>query len=105
MLQRLERVASQVRAAAWTEDIRRTVESMKRGRRLSNAISTRKSVVTAPRRFSKVQRNEPCPCGSGRKYKDCCFNKGEAFLRKLERQRYKEQQKADGTPWYVRWLT
>ena len=105
MLQRLERVASQVRAASWTEDIRRTVESMKRGRRLSNAISTRKSVVTAPRRFSKVQRNEPCPCGSGRKYKDCCFNKGEAFLRKLERQRYKEQQKADGTPWYVRWLT
>ena len=52
-----------------------------------------------------MQRNEPCPCGSGRKYKDCCFNKGEAFLRKLERQRFKEQQKADGTPWYVRWLT
>ena len=20
----------------------------------------------------KVGRNEPCPCGSGRKYKDCC---------------------------------
>ncbi len=78
---------------------------MKRGRRLSNAIATRRSVITGPRSFSKVQRNEPCPCGSGKKYKDCHFAEGEAFLRKLERQRYKAQQKADGTPWYVRWLT
>ncbi len=78
---------------------------MKRGRRLSNAIATRKSVVTAPRSFSKVQRNQPCPCGSGRKYKDCHFAEGEVFLRKLERRRFKEQQKANGTPWYVRWLT
>ena len=23
----------------------------------------------------KVGRNEPCPCGSGRKYKRCCLNK------------------------------
>jgi hypothetical protein len=22
-----------------------------------------------------VARNEPCPCGSGRKYKHCCMNK------------------------------
>ncbi len=24
----------------------------------------------------KVGRNEPCPCGSGKKYKHCCWNKG-----------------------------
>jgi preprotein translocase subunit SecA len=24
---------------------------------------------------SKIGRNEPCPCGSGRKYKHCCLNK------------------------------
>lgn len=24
----------------------------------------------------KIQRNEPCPCGSGLKYKKCCLNKG-----------------------------
>jgi hypothetical protein len=24
---------------------------------------------------AKVGRNEPCPCGSGRKYKKCCINK------------------------------
>jgi uncharacterized protein len=26
----------------------------------------------APARSSKVGRNQPCPCGSGRKYKHCC---------------------------------
>ena len=24
----------------------------------------------------KVSRNAPCPCGSGKKYKHCCYNKG-----------------------------
>lgn len=27
---------------------------------------------TAPFRAAKVGRNDPCPCGSGRKYKRCC---------------------------------
>ena len=26
----------------------------------------------------KVGRNDPCPCGSGKKYKKCCLNKDEA---------------------------
>ncbi|WP_282609037.1 YchJ family protein [Pelagibius sp. Alg239-R121] len=26
----------------------------------------------APRQVVKVGRNEPCPCGSGKKYKKCC---------------------------------
>ncbi len=25
-----------------------------------------------PRRSEKVGRNDPCPCGSGKKYKKCC---------------------------------
>lgn len=28
--------------------------------------------LVEPRRSQKVGRNEPCPCGSGRKYKKCC---------------------------------
>jgi preprotein translocase subunit SecA len=27
---------------------------------------------TGTRKANKVGRNEPCPCGSGKKYKDCC---------------------------------
>ena len=24
----------------------------------------------------KIGRNDPCPCGSGKKYKNCCGKKG-----------------------------
>ena len=27
---------------------------------------------TVRKRFSPVGRNDPCPCGSGKKYKKCC---------------------------------
>lgn len=27
----------------------------------------------------KVGRNQPCPCGSGKKYKHCCANKRTAL--------------------------
>lgn len=76
----------------------------RQNRRLSNQLATRKSVVTAPRSVIKVGRNEPCPCGSGDKYKDCCVTKGEAHLQKLERERFKAQLKEQGVPWYRRWL-
>jgi uncharacterized protein YecA (UPF0149 family) len=29
-------------------------------------------VVTFRREGKKIGRNEPCPCGSGKKYKKCC---------------------------------
>jgi len=28
--------------------------------------------------MSKIGRNEPCPCGSGKKYKRCCLHQDEA---------------------------
>ncbi len=28
--------------------------------------------VTTPRKVKKIGRNQPCPCGSGKKYKRCC---------------------------------
>jgi len=42
--------------------------------------------------MSKPGRNEPCPCGSGKKYKKCCFGKEEAEA--TERERKQEQQEA-----------
>jgi hypothetical protein len=33
--------------------------------------------VQTQRRFSKTGRNDPCPCGSGQKYKRCCLGKAE----------------------------
>jgi hypothetical protein len=26
--------------------------------------------------FEKIGRNDPCPCGSGKKHKKCCLRKG-----------------------------
>ena len=34
--------------------------------------SSEKSSTRTPKKSKKVGRNEPCPCGSGRKYKMCC---------------------------------
>jgi hypothetical protein len=33
------------------------------------------NVVPFKRKSEKIGRNEPCPCGSGKKYKKCCLNK------------------------------
>ncbi len=30
--------------------------------------------------MAKIGRNDPCPCGSGRKYKKCCAGKNDAAL-------------------------
>jgi hypothetical protein len=32
-------------------------------------------------KVARPGRNEPCPCGSGRKYKQCCLDKDEAEAR------------------------
>ncbi len=29
----------------------------------------------AENRFKNIGRNDPCPCGSGKKYKKCCLGK------------------------------
>jgi len=33
--------------------------------------------------MAKIGRNEPCPCGSGKKYKHCCLQQQEAAARAL----------------------
>ena len=33
------------------------------------------SKLTKRQNLPKVGRNEPCPCGSGNKYKKCCLRK------------------------------
>ena len=38
----------------------------------SEGFASDKSVVRKPAVSKKVGRNDPCPCGSGKKYKKCC---------------------------------
>ncbi len=75
----------------------------------TSQLPKRKSVVTAPRNLAKVGRNEPCPCGSGKKYKDCHRSEGQTFLEKLAREEDQQlarekrrQMKEAGVPWYRR---
>lgn len=43
---------------------------------LAEAIpADRLVVITAKKAAVEVGRNDPCPCGSGKKYKKCCMNK------------------------------
>jgi len=69
------------------------------------------SYTPNPRHVHKVGRNDPCPCGSNKKYKDCHEHQGSAFLEKLAReedkQRLKElrqRMKKEGVPWYRRFF-
>ena len=41
-----------------------------------------------------VGRNEPCPCGSGRKYKQCCLDKDETKARQARAKAAEKEAKA-----------
>lgn len=67
------------------------------------------SDAPSPRHIAKVGRNDACPCGGGKKYKDCHESEGSAWLEKLARANEKEQlrelrrrMKEQGVPWYRR---
>ncbi|WP_066319750.1 SEC-C metal-binding domain-containing protein [Bacillus sp. FJAT-29814] len=51
--------------------IERDEEHRKKGEKELNSL-TLKGVSTTPARSEKIGRNDPCPCGSGKKYKKCC---------------------------------
>lgn len=52
--------------------------------------------------MEKVGRNDPCPCGSGKKYKACCLSKkgGSGIKRKIEAKwlNPKQQAQPQGEP-------
>ena len=52
-------------------EIRQNVERKQVAK--GEAVSDSSKVVKqTPKKSQKVGRNEPCPCGSGKKYKQCC---------------------------------
>jgi len=66
----------------------------------------------ATRHVAKIGRNDPCPCNSGKKYKDCHEKDGSAYLEKLALEEDKERlrkrreiMKEQGVPWYKRLLS
>ena len=63
-----------------SEYLKRTIYSSATVLYCSNAFSDVFDVISTPKsetvtNVQKVGRNEPCPCGSGKKYKNCCMLK------------------------------
>lgn len=80
-----------------------------KSRSLSKTVWPDVTTGPLPRHIAKIGRNEPCPCGSGKKYKDCHQSEGEAYLAKLAREHEKlrlaevrEHLRQQGVPWYKR---
>jgi len=42
------------------------------GRTIARVLAEEAAIEREPRRATRHGRNDPCPCGSGRKYKKCC---------------------------------
>ena len=49
--------------------------------------------------MTKIGRNSPCPCGSGKKYKNCCEQKDRVFQQtKLPPGRFRYESGSYGSP-------
>lgn len=46
--------------------------------KMFESVFARNVSVSCVREEPKIGRNDPCPCGSGKKYKKCCQNKSES---------------------------
>mgnify|MGYP006302529741 CR=1 FL=1 len=38
-----------------------------------------------PAKSDRVKRNDPCPCGSGKKYKSCCLRGSRGYWWRLKK--------------------
>ncbi|WP_315720249.1 MULTISPECIES: UPF0149 family protein [unclassified Bradyrhizobium] len=70
-----DRVANPELDRAAPADIRDAVLTLNRHRRSGATVPGAPAFTEQPNPFAsfgKIGRNDPCPCGSGRKYKRCC---------------------------------
>ena len=53
-------------------EIRRNIERKEVSKTKITNDGGKEQAKKQPKRVQKVGRNDPCPCGSGKKYKNCC---------------------------------
>ena len=53
-------------------EIRQNIERKQVVKNTQTNSSEEKTTKSKPKVVNKIGRNQPCPCGSGRKYKQCC---------------------------------
>jgi len=63
------------------EEVNETTEAVENAITADQLAQLRSMMFRRPpqqvRKFKKIGRNDPCPCGSGKKYKKCCIGSGE----------------------------
>ena len=67
----LQRIDKEITVFLMKAEIKQNLE---RKETVKNKIANdgKDSIKQAPKQVNKIGRNEPCPCGSGKKYKNCC---------------------------------
>jgi preprotein translocase subunit SecA len=60
----------------WLQTPRETLEGKRPAELLDGGRLLPEKVSTFRREQPKVGRNDPCPCGSGKKHKKCCGKGG-----------------------------
>ncbi len=66
----LSRIDNQIATFLLNAEIRQNIERKQTLK--GNASDGKEKEKSAPKRVSKIGRNDACPCGSGKKYKNCC---------------------------------
>ncbi|MBR1937209.1 MAG: preprotein translocase subunit SecA [Bacilli bacterium] len=69
MLQKIDKDVSIMLAKA---EIRQNIERKEQTKKMITNDSEEKTTKKKPIKKQKIGRNDPCPCGSGKKYKQCC---------------------------------
>lgn len=69
MLQKIDRDVTTFLLRA---EIRQNIERKEVVKKKITNDGGKETAKKAPKRVKKIGRNEPCPCGSGKKYKNCC---------------------------------
>ena len=67
----LSRIDKEITVYLMKAEIRQNLERKQVEKGVTNEDQS-KQKKRSPKKVNKVGRNEPCPCGSGKKYKNCC---------------------------------
>jgi len=68
-------IEENVLSAIFKIQVIKKVESPMENKNISTSGGGEESNASTPETVKKIGRNDPCPCGSGKKYKKCCMGK------------------------------
>ncbi len=68
----LQKIDKDVSIFLLKAEIRQNIERKEVSKKKITNESGGESTKKTPKRVKKIGRNDPCPCGSGKKYKNCC---------------------------------